>query len=269
MAIHPTAVIHPSVHLDPSNEVGPLVVIEEGAQIGLRNRFIAHCYIDRGLRLGNDNEVHPGACLGGPPQDIGHDGSETFLEIGDHNVIRENVTAHRAAGAGNTTRVGNHNFIMGNVHIGHNCVVGNHVILANDTGLGGHVEVQDRAFLSKGSACHQFTRVGRYVMLSGLSGINQDAPPFMMLSGHNAAVYGLNLVGIKRAGYDRDTRRALQEAHKILYRKGLLVKEALVELDQIDSEPVRELADFVRSSKRGIVSGIHSSGVNTSKVPGK
>lgn len=259
MAIHPTAVIHPSVPIDPSNEIGPFVVIEEGVEIGLRNRLIAQCYLDRGLRLGNDNVVFPGASLGAPPQDLGHDPAvPSFVVIGDHNTIREGVTIHRASGENAETVIGNYCFLMANAHVGHNCRLADRVIMANEAGLGGHVEVGERAFLSKGVGCHQFTRVGKLVMFSALSGTNQDVPPFMHVNDRNAKVYGLNLVGLKRAGYDTETRKRLREAHDTLYRKGLLPKEAANELESVDCPAVQELVAFIRESKRGIVSGIRS-----------
>lgn len=250
--IHPRAWLEEGVRLGRGNEIGPFAVIEAGVELGDGNVIHAHAVLKRGTRLGNRNRVHEHAVLGGAPQDLGFDpATESFLEIGDDSVLREGVTLHRGSRAGAVTRIGDACYLMANVHAAHDCQLGKRVIMATDAALGGHVQVDDGAFISGGVMVHQFTRIGRLAMLGGNAKVIQDVLPFCLVDGVPARVRGLNLVGLKRAGFDRDALRELKRAYRSLFRAGAHRDEALAALSASPSEQVREWAAFIESSRRG------------------
>ena len=189
--------------------------------------------------------------MGGEPQDVKFKGEESFLEIGDDNIIREFCTLHRASGAGETTRIGSRNFFMVGVHVAHNCVIGNDNIFANEVALAGHIMIEDRVFLSNGVGAHQFVRMGRYAMVGGKSKIVQDVLPFFITDGNPPRVRGLNTVGLTRAGFSEEARRTLKNAYRMLFKSAAPLAEVLEELDQVDDENVAHLVKFIRGSKRG------------------
>jgi UDP-N-acetylglucosamine acyltransferase len=217
LSIHPTAVISPLARLAEGVRVGPYAVIEGPAEIGAGCCVGAHAVIQPWVRMGRDNVVHPGAVIGGLPQDLGFDpATETWVELGDSNVIREAATVSRATKPGTSTRIGSHCYLMNNSHIGHDCTVGDHTILASGATLGGHVQVGDRVFLGGGVMTHQFCRIGSYAMLQGLAGINKDVLPYMMVGGRPGKHYRLNLIGLRRAGIDGDRLKAVSAAMRRL-----------------------------------------------------
>jgi len=235
MAIHPTAVIEDHVEIGPNCEVGAYAVIKRFTRIGARNRIFEH------------------AVIGGEPQDVKFKGETSYLEIGDDNQIREFCTFHRANGEGLTTRIGSRNFFMVGVHVAHNCVIGDDNIFANEVALAGHITIEDHVFLSNNVGAHQFVRMGRYAMIGGKSKIVQDVLPFFITDGNPASVRGVNSVGLQRAGFSEDARRALKNAYKMLFRSKTPVAEVLQELEQVDDENVAHLVNFIRDSKRGFI----------------
>lgn len=255
--IHPSAMIAEGVQLGQNNRIGPFAVIEADVVLGDDNTVLAHAVLRSGTRLGNGNTVCEHAVLGGLPQDLGfpHDlefgARPTYVEIGDRNVLREGVSINRATREQGSTRLGDDNYLMTQVHLGHDCQLGNRVIIAPSTGLGGHVRVADRAFISGGVMVHQFARIGRFAMIGGNTKLTQDALPFFITDGVPGRVRGLNLVGLRRAGFSASDLGGLKRAFRTLFRSGLTLEEIQTSLAASDDEYVRELADFIAASKRG------------------
>lgn len=218
--IHPTAHIAKGAQLGQNVSVGPFAVIEDHTLIGDGCQIGAHAVIQPYVRMGRNNIVHPTAVLGGLPQDLGFKPeTETWVEIGDNNVLREGVTISRATHEGGATRLGSSCYLMNNAHLGHDCQLGDHNILASNVALGGHVQVGERVFFGGGAVVHQFCRIGSYAMLQGLAGINKDALPFMMVGGRPGKHYRLNLIGLRRAGIDGERLKAISTAIRRLRNK--------------------------------------------------
>jgi UDP-N-acetylglucosamine acyltransferase len=257
--IHPAAHIGKDTEIGEGTTIGPGVVIEDGVKIGKGNVIWATAFIGRGTTLGDGNHVHPGAVLGHVPQDVSYDPSrETFLKIGDRNVFREHVTIHRGTKPGSSTVIGSECFIMASAHIAHDCKIGNKVIMVNFAGLTGHCEVHDGAIMSGHTGIHQFSRIGRLAIMSALSVINKDLPPFFIFGGRPACAQGINAVGLRRAGIKREVRAEIKRAYRAIYREGRTLPDALEVISkECPSEECRYLVDFVRSSKRGIAAGAH------------
>ncbi len=253
--IHPTALVDPGVVLGSDVAIGPFAIVEPDVTIGDGCRIGAHAVIRRYTTLGPRCRVAEHVTLGGEPQDVSFTDQVSYLEIGADNLIREGVTIHRATTAGGSTRIGNGNFLMVNCHIAHDCQVGDRVIIANGALLAGHVAVADRAFISGNVVIHQFTRVGTLAMVGGLARISQDCLPYMITEGSPARARGLNLVGLRRAGFTAETLGALKQAFRTLFRAGLSLREALAAVEAAPCAEVKTLAAFVRSSKRGFTHG--------------
>jgi UDP-N-acetylglucosamine acyltransferase len=256
MTIHPTAIIDSRAEIDAEVEIGPYVVIDGAVKIKRGTKVSAHAYITGWTEIGADNEIYPGAVLGAAPQDKSYRGQESYLRIGERNIFREHVQVHRGTAAGSATVIGNDNFLMATSHVGHNCKLGDGDILANGALLGGHVEVGNWVFLSGNCVVHQFVRIGDYALMRGLSGASRDVPPYAIIDWQHT-VRGVNVVGLKRAGFDEARVRAIRRAFRILFRPGrnlaLAVKEAEMSLRANDD--VAALLDFIRSSKRGVCFG--------------
>lgn len=249
--IHPTATINPAARLGEEVEVGPYAVIGGEVEIGARTVVQSHAVIEGAVHLGMDNRIGQGAIIGGFPQDLSFKaGTRSAVEIGDGNVIREHVTIHRGTAEGSVTRLGNNNFFMAGAHFGHNCEIGNNVVIANNCLLGGYVRVDDGAFLGGGCVFHQFMRVGRLVITQGISGFGKDIPPFCAAAGVNKVV-GLNVVGLRRAGFDAADRAEIKAAFHLLYESGLNVSQALAQAgEKTWREPAQIFFDFVAAAKR-------------------
>ncbi|HSK31606.1 MAG TPA: acyl-ACP--UDP-N-acetylglucosamine O-acyltransferase [Candidatus Limnocylindria bacterium] len=256
MTIHPTAVIDSKAEIDAGVEIGPYVVIEGPVKIKRGSRVMAHVYLTGWTEIGADNEIHPGAVLGDEPQDKAYQGHETYLKIGDRNIIREYVQIHRGTAPGSATVIGNENFLMATSHVGHNCRLGNHVVLANGALLGGHVEVGNHVFISGNCVVHQFVRIGDYALMRGLSGTSRDVPPYAIVDWQHT-VRCVNAVGLKRAGFDEKRIRELREAFRILFRKGRNISLAVKELQKSGrtNSDVSALLEFISTSKRGVCFG--------------
>jgi UDP-N-acetylglucosamine acyltransferase len=254
MSIHPTAVIAPGARIGRDVTIGPYACIEDDVAVGDGCVIGPHVCLMRFTSLGNHCRVHAGAVLGDLPQDRNYRGEESYVQIGEGCVIREGATVHRSTKAGSTTRIGNQCMLMANSHVAHDVSLGNHVVVCNGALLAGHAQVGDQAFISGNCLVHQFARIGRLAMLSGGSGVQMDVPPFCITrSLCSNTVMNLNVVGLRRAGLDAKERRLLQCAFDILYGAGLPISRALERLDEeFDSPYIRELCEFVRSSRRGI-----------------
>lgn len=250
--IHPTAVVDGDARLGDDVRVGPHAVIEAGAVVGDGCRIEAHAVIKGYCRLGTGTRVHEHAVLGGDPQHLAFRECTSYLELGDGNVVREGVTMHRSIYEGAATRIGDRNYFMAGCHVGHDCLIGNGVVLANAALLAGHVEVEDRAFVSGAVGVHQFCRIGTLAMVGHNSKINQDCLPFVITDGVPGRARGLNVVGLQRAELAKEERRQLKAAYRLLLRSGLPRERALQRLDDMDSPWVAHLSAFVRASRRGI-----------------
>ena len=252
MHIHSTAAIDPTCSLGVEVRIGPYAVIEEGCVIGDYCDVRAHAVICRGSLIGPHNMIGYGAVIGAEPQDYSFKGGRSWVEIGSGNKIREYVTIHRATQEGGATLIGNDNFLMGGVHLGHDVQVGSHVIMANNSLLSGYVEVGDSAFLGGATIVHQFVRIGSLAITRGGTRLGKDVPPYFMATDTNL-VSGINRIGLRRAGFSHETRRAIQAAYELLYRSNLNVSQALEELrTKFHLPEIAHLVEFVAQSKRGI-----------------
>ena len=256
MAIHVTAVVDSRAEIHDEAEIGPYVVIDGPVKIGRGTRVMAHAFLTGWTEIGEDNQIHAGVALGDAPQDRAYQGQESYLQIGNHNIFREHVQIHRGTGPGSATVIGNHNFLMAGSHVGHNCRLGDHIVIANGALLGGYVEVGDHAFISGNCVVHQFVRVGEFSLMRGLSGTSRDVPHYSIVDWQHT-VRGVNVVGLKRAGFDERIIRELKGAFRVLFRKGrnlsLAVKE--IEANGELSPELTTLVEFVKASKRGVCCG--------------
>ena len=256
MKIHPTAIIDPKAEIDSTVEIGPYVVIEGPVKIKGGTTVMAHAYLTGWTEIGERNEIHPGVILGDAPQDKAYKGEVSYLRVGDQNIFREHVQAHRGTIAGSSTVIGNNNFFMATSHVGHNCKLGDNVILANGTLLGGHVEVGNNVFISGNCVVHQFVRVGDYALMRGLSGTSRDVPPYAIVDWQHT-VCRVNVVGLKRAGFDERRIRAIREAFRALFRKGRNLALAIKEVEDSNrvNPDVLALLEFIKASERGVCVG--------------
>ena len=257
--IHSTAIIHPDAEIADGVEIGAYVCIEGPAKIGHGCVLQAHAILAGDVRMGENNLIGYGAVIGAAPQALSfHPGIQSGVVIGQGNTIRESCTIHRGMKDGGITRLGDHNFLMVGSHLGHDAQVGNHVILANNVLLGGHVEIGDRAFLGGGSVFHQFVKIGQLVVAQGNSAFSKDIPPYLVGANINT-VSGLNVVGLRRAGFTPETRGEIKAAFKLLYKSGLNTRQALAESkNRTWGEPAQSFFDFVSTAnKRGICSLSH------------
>jgi len=250
--IHPTAIVHPGAKLDPSADIGPFAVIDGGVSIGPDCRVGPYVYITGLTTIGAGNRFYAGCVIGEAPQDVKYKDEPARLEIGSHNLFREGCTAHRSARPGEATVIGSHNFLMVNSHVGHNVRLGNRVILANGALLAGHVEVGDRAFISGNCLVHQFTRVGELSLMQGGASISKDLPPFTVARGSNRLA-GLNIIGLRRAGFTPAERLELKQLYHLLFRRRGNFSAALAAAQKnFTGARARTLLDFAASSKRGL-----------------
>jgi UDP-N-acetylglucosamine acyltransferase len=251
MLIHPTAIVSSRAEVAGDARVGPYAVIEDDVIIGEGCEIAAHAVVKRFTTVGRGNRVYEHAVLGGEPQDVKFRNEPSRLVVGDDNLIREYVTLHRASGEGEATIIGSRNFLMIGVHVAHNCLVGDDNIFANGAALAGHITVEDHVFLSNNVGCHQFVRLGRYAMVGGKSKIVQDVLPFFITDGNPPRVRGLNAVGLRRAGFSPEARRALKSAYQLLFRSALPLADALARMAELDDAHINHLIAFVRDSPRG------------------
>lgn len=255
MEIHKTAIIGKKVELCEEVTVGPYAVIDGEITIGKGTRIMAHANISGYTTIGENCIIHMGVVLGHEPQDMDFKNERSYLRIGNNNTFREYCWIHRGTKPESETVIGNGNYFMGFSHAAHNCKIGNNAIIASNALLAGYVEVGDRAFVSGNIVVHQFTRIGAYAMVSGLSAVNKDIPPYMLAGGRPAVVTGLNVVGLRRAGFKPQQRSEIKKAHDILFRQRLATKRALETLEQLPQSPeLTTMITFIKSSKRGLCS---------------
>lgn len=242
--IHKTAIVSSGAELHESVSVGPGAIIEADVRIGKGSTIGPYAIIRKFTRLGEGNTVDAHAVIGGEPQHVAFDGSETALNIGDNNVFREYVTINRAFMPGAETRIGSNCFVMAYAHIGHDCVVGDNVTITNNVSLAGHVEIGRNAVMAGYAGAHQFTRVGRYCMVASYTKLTKDALPFMMIGGTPPQHFRLNKVGLNRNGIDGDRYSALEAAFRAL-RSGDRLLEGVP-----DTEDVRHLREWMAAESK-------------------
>ena len=252
-AVAPTARVHPEARVGPGVRIGEYCVIERDVSIGACSTLEPYVFIKRWTRLGERNEISAGTVLGTDPFDKKFTGARSYLEIGNGNRIREHYTISRGTDPESVTRIGDDNYIMSSGHIAHNSRIGSRTVIASCALLAGFVEVEDEVFISGNVAVHQFTRVGRLAMVAGNSGVSQDLPPYFLYAGFRSVPKGLNLVGLRRAGYQASDLAVLKKAYQWLYRSNLRLAEALERIEtQIPTPETLHLVKFIRESKRGI-----------------
>ncbi len=252
--ISPLAFVHPDAKLGDNNIIGPFCYIDRNTVIGDNNVFQNSVTINIGARIGNGNEIFPGASISTKPQDLKYRGEETLCEIGDNNSIRENVTISRGTASKGTTKVGSNCLLMENMHVAHDCELGSNLIIGNSTKFAGEVVVDDNAIISATVLCHQFCKIGGYVMIQGGSRFSQDIPPFVIAGKEPTRFCGLNLVGLRRRGFSNELITLIHDAYRLLYSKGVLAEgiEEIKKNLQLTPE-IQYIIDFVSTSKRGII----------------
>ena len=255
--IHATAIVHPRAHIGANVSIGPYALIDEHVVLGDGTQVGAHAVIKGHTQIGADNHIFQFVSLGESPQDKKYAGEPTRLEIGDRNTIREFCTLNiGTAQATGVTRIGSDNWIMAYVHIAHDCQVGNHTIFANNSSLAGHVTVGDYAVLGGFTGVHQFCQIGAHVMTAISTVVYKDIPPYVLAAGSDGAKpSGINSEGLKRRGFSPEAISAVKQAYKTLFRNGLTLEQARVELlDQAQTHPeVQPILDFLASATRGII----------------
>lgn len=260
--IHPTAVIHPDAQIHPTVQVGAYAVIGGNVVVGAGTVIGAHVVIDGDTQIGEQNQIFTGAVIGSQPQDLKYDGGCNAVRIGNGNQIREYVTINQATHTGEVTVLGDNNLLMAYTHVGHNCVLENHVIIANSVALAGHIHIESHARISGVLGVHQFVRIGRLAMVGGMTRIDRDVPPFMLIEGNPARVRTLNLIGLQRSGMvSRDELKTLKQAFRLIYRSGFTLDQAIKALAELTDNPhLTHLQQFLYQSingDRGLTPGNH------------
>jgi len=254
--IHPTAIIDKSANVDENVTIGPYSIIGAEVEIGSGTIIGPHVVVNGPTTIGKNNHIFQFASIGEAPQDKKYAGEPTRLEIGNNNVIREYCTISRGTVQDKgVTHLGNHNWIMAYVHIAHDCEIGNHTIFANSATLAGHVIIEDHVILGGFTLVHQFCRIGAHCFSGMNSVVSQDVPPFLMIAGHMAKPYGINVEGLKRREFSGDALSGLKKAYKIIYRSGNSLEKAIAELGELSKqyEDVNYFVDFIKNSTRGIL----------------
>jgi UDP-N-acetylglucosamine acyltransferase len=252
--IHSTAIIDPSAKIGADVTIGPYTMIGANAMIGARSAIASHVVIEADVIIGSDNVIDHAVIIGTAPQDLSFSAErKTRVEIGNENVIREHCTIHRGSEEGSVTKLGDKNFLMAGAHVGHNCEIGNNVIVANNCLLGGHVRVADAAFLGGGCVFHQNVSVGRLSITQGASAFSKDIPPFVIAAERNC-VFGLNVVGLRRAGFTPQDRDEIKAAFKLIYASDANISQGLEKAKAMKfGAAAREFLDFIANAKkRGI-----------------
>ena len=252
--VSPLAYIHPEAKIGENVEIAPFVFIDKNVVIGDNNKIMANVNILYGSRIGNGNTIFPGAVIGAVPQDLKFRGEESTAEIGDNNLIRENVTVNRGTAAKGRTIVGSNNLLMEGVHVAHDALIGNGCIIGNSTKFAGEVVIDDNAIVSANVLVHQFCHIAGYVMIQGGCRFSQDIPPYIIAGKEPTRYCSINLIGLRRRGFSNETIQNIHEAYRLLYSKGIL-KEGIEEIKknlEVTKE-IQYIIDFVESSQRGII----------------
>ncbi|CDG18984.1 acyl-ACP--UDP-N-acetylglucosamine O-acyltransferase [Xenorhabdus doucetiae] len=257
--IHPSSIVEEGAVIGANVRIGPFCYVGAHVEIGEGTELKSHVVVNGITKIGRDNQIYQFASIGEVNQDLKYQGEPTRVEIGDRNRIRESVSIHRGTvQGGGVTRVGSDNLLMINVHIAHDCIVGDRCIIANNGTLGGHVILGDYVIIGGMTAVHQFCQIGSHVMVGGCSGVAQDVPPYIIAQGNHATPFGLNIEGLKRRGFDKESLHAIRHAYKTLYRSGKTLDEARQDIGlQSETNPhVKIFSDFLENSaksSRGII----------------
>ncbi|MEX0907752.1 MAG: acyl-ACP--UDP-N-acetylglucosamine O-acyltransferase [Gemmatimonadota bacterium] len=252
--VHATAVVDEQAVLGEGVEIGPYAVIGPDVHIGQGTRIGAHVVIERDTRLGSECRVHPGAVLGGDPQDLKYGGEQAPLIIGDRTVIRECATLNRGTSSRGRTSIGSDCLIMAYAHVAHDCALGDHVILSNSVNMGGHCDIGDWVIVGGLTAIHQFVQIGAHAFVGGCSAVRKDVPPFVKSAGDPLKLFGLNSVGLQRRGFADEERAALRRAYRLLFQSKFNLSDALASAraELTGSAHVEELLAFIEGSERGV-----------------
>jgi len=248
------AFVHPEAQLGDNNVIGPFCYIDRNTVIGDNNILQNSVTINYGARIGNGNEFFAGGSISAKPQDLKFRGEDTICEIGDNNSFRENVNISRGTASKGTTRIGNHNLLMENVHVAHDCELGDNIIIGNSTKFAGEVIVDDNAIISAAVLCHQFCRIGGYVMIQGGCRFSMDVPPYIIAGKEPTHYCGINLIGLRRRGFAPETITLIHDTYRLLYSKGTLAEGIAAVREQMPStKEVDYIVEFAENSKRGIL----------------
>ena len=251
--IAPTARVHPEARIGPRTRIGEFCIVEQDVVLGEDNLLEPYVFVKRWTSLGDRTEISAGTVLGTDPLDKNFKGDRSYLNIGNDNKIREHYTISRGTKPESVTSLGNGNYIMTSGHVAHNCTVGSNTVIASCALIAGYVEIEDQAFISGGVVVHQFSKIGRLAMIGGNTRVNLDVPPFFLYSGFNVEAKGLNVVGLKRAGFTLAQVSRLKKAYHLLYRSGLHLDTALERIEtELPDENTAHLVAFIRRSERGI-----------------
>jgi UDP-N-acetylglucosamine acyltransferase len=253
--IHATAIVDPRAEIEADVEIGPYTVVSGDVHIGANSRIGSHVVIEPFVEIGENCQIFQYASIGAVPQSLKFEGEKTHVKIGSGTIIREFVTIHRGTGfGGGITEVGPDNFLMAYTHVAHDCRLGRNVVLANAATLGGHITIGDHATVGGLVAIHQFARVGEYAFVGGKAAVVKDIPPFMIAAGDRARLHGLNIVGLKRAGFTPEALMQLKKSYRLIFRIGLTLNEAIERVQaQVEQIPeVKRLIEFIKASQRGI-----------------
>ncbi len=254
--IHPTAIVHKKAELDVGVTIGPFCIVEEQVQIGRETRLVSHVVVHHHVVMGQGNTIHQGSIVGGDPQARVFQGEEdSRLEMGDDNIIRENVTLSRGlANFGGLTKIGSRNRFFSGAHIAHDCQVGDNCIFSNNAALAGHVVVHNHVTCGGLAGVHQFCSIGEHAFVGALTKVVLDIPPYVIADGHRARLFGINKVGLEREKVPADEIRSLQEAYRLFFRSKSTAEKSLAEIEKGlgASLYIQKFVAFIRSSTRGV-----------------
>ncbi len=255
--ISPLAYIDPEAQIGQNVEIAPFVFIDRNVVIGDNNKIMSGAKILYGSRIGQGNTIFPGAVIGAIPQDLKFRGEETTAEVGDNNLIRENVTINRGTAAKGKTVVGNNNLLMEGVHVAHDARIGNGCIIGNSTKMAGEIVIDDNTIISASVLMHQFCRVGGYGMVQGGCRFSKDIPPYIIAGREPICYAGINIVGLRRRGFSNETIEQIHDAYRIIYQSDLNISNALAKIEaEMEMTPeIRYIVEFIKSSQRGIIPG--------------
>ncbi|MEM7620811.1 MAG: acyl-ACP--UDP-N-acetylglucosamine O-acyltransferase [Pseudomonadota bacterium] len=248
--IHPTAIIESGAEIGNDVTIGPYCVVGSHVHLGDEVQLHSHVVIEGDTKIGKGTEIFPFASIGHIPQDKKFQGENSKLEIGEHNIIREHVTMNPGTSGGTlVTKVGSHGLFMMGSHVAHDCEVGDHVILANNATLAGHCKIGDSVILGGLSAVHQFVRIGSYAFVGGMSGVENDVIPYGMVVGDRAYLNGLNIIGLKRKGFDREQIHSLRKGYRMLFATEGTLIERLEDVEKMFSDDVcvEQISTFIRT----------------------
>ena len=255
--ISPLAYIDPEAQIGQNVEIAPFVFIDRNVVIGDNNKIMSGAKILYGSRIGQGNTIFPGAVIGAIPQDLKFRGEETTAEVGDNNLIRENVTINRGTAAKGKTVVGNNNLLMEGVHVAHDARIGNGCIIGNSTKMAGEIVIDDNSIISASVLMHQFCRVGGYGMIQGGCRFSKDVPPYIIAGREPICYAGINIVGLRRRGFSNETIEQIHNAYRIIYQSDLNITNSLAKIEtEMEMTPeISYIVEFIRSSQRGIIPG--------------